>query len=173
MNKIVDIKNEHTVGLKHIYRLECFDKDGNLKWAEENPNLITNVGLDEILDKFYKGSGYTASLHVGLTDASPTIAAGDTMASHAGWAEVTAYSEATREALLLGSVASQSVDNSGNKASFAINGTVTIGGAFITTNNTKGGTTGILIGAAALSQNRAMSNGDTLNVTVTATAASA
>lgn len=162
----------HGAKFKHLYRFECFDKHGKLKWVEEVENLTVNVGLDEILDKFWKGSTYTAAHYVGLKG-SGTIAAGDTMSSHAGWSEITAYSEATREALTLGTVASQSVDNSASVASFSITGSATVAGGFITTNNTKGGTTGILIGAADFSSSRSVVNGDTLNVTATLTASSA
>lgn len=145
-----------------------------LAWRDECDNIIVNTGLDDYLDKFYKGSTYTASHFVGLTDDSPTIAAGDTMSSHVGWVEATGYSESTREALTMGTVSSQSVDNSASKASFSINATDTIGGAFITTDNTKSGTSGTLIGAAALSGgDQAVSDGDTLNVTVTCTMAAA
>ena len=158
----------------HKYVIECFDKNGDLKWKEECHNIVANVGLDDILDKYYKGSTYTAAHYVGLTDGTPTVAAGDTMASHAGWTEITAYSEGTREVLTMGTVSGQSVDNSASKASFSINGTATVGGAFVTTDNTKGGTSGTLVGVAAFSGgDRAVSSGDTLNVTVTATAASA
>ena len=163
------------IALTSIYKFECFDKDGNLKWEDENHNTVVNTGLDDALDKYFKGSAYTAAFYVGLTDGTPTVAAADTMASHAGWVEVTVYDEATRPALTLGSVASQSVDNSASKASFAINAdTTTVGGAFVTTNNTKGGSTGTLYGAAALSAgDKSLDNGDTLQVTVTLTAASA
>jgi hypothetical protein len=66
------------------------------------------------------------------------------------------------------------VDNSASKAQFSINATATIGGAFIVTNSTKGGTTGILYGGGAFTEgNRSVVNGDTLNVTVTLTAAAA
>lgn len=156
----------------HVY--EAYDPQGQLKWREIIPNIVVDVGLDDILDKYFKGSAYTASFFVGLTDGAPvTVAAGDTMASHAGWVEVTAYSEATREALVLGSVASQSVDNSASKASFSINAdTTVIGGGFVTTNSTKGGSTGTLYGAAAFTAaDKSLDNGDTLNVTVTLTAA--
>jgi len=97
------------------------------------------------------------------------------MASHAGWAEVVAYDEATREVLTLGSVATQSVDNSASKASYAINAdTTTVGGAFITTNSTKSGSTGTLYGVGAFTGgDKAVDDGDTLNVTVTLTAATA
>lgn len=137
-------------------------------WADEFRNLVVNTGLDDLLDKRFKGSSYTAADYVGVTDDAPSFAAGDTMASHAGWAEVTAYSQGTRPALTLGSVASQSVDNSASKAAFSINGTTTIGGAFVTTNSTKGGSTGILYGGGALTEgDRSLINGDSLSVQVT------
>lgn len=165
--------NEKTLFENH-YIVECLDSNGNLKWTDEFDNLVTNVGLNDNLDKYLKGSAYTAAFYVGLTDGTPTTAAADTMASHAGWAEVTAYSESVRQTLTLGTVASQSVDNSASKASFSINGTATVGGAFIVTDNTKSGTTGVLYGVGAFTGgDKSVSNGDTLNVTVTCTAASA
>lgn len=160
--------------LKTSYKLEAFDKDGNLKWVDEFDNLVVNEGLDDSLDKHFKASGYTAAWYVGLLDSSPTVAAGDTMASHAGWSEITDYDEATREDLTLGSVSGQSVDNSASKASFSINASVTVGGAFVTTDNTKGASSGTLYGGGALSSgDRSLISGDTLNVTVTLTAAAA
>lgn len=156
---------------RNFYKVECYDKDGNLKWVDGGENIIVNEGLDDILDKYYKGSAYTAAFYVGLTDGTPTVAAGDTMASHAGWVEVTAFSEAVRQTLTLGTVASQSVDNSASKASFSINASATVGGFMLSTNNTKGGSTGVLVGAVAFTGgDKAVDNGDTLNVTVTLTA---
>jgi len=160
--------------LENHYLVECYDSSGKLKWSDEFDNLITTEGLNDNLDKYLKGSAYTAGWYVGLTDGTPTVAAGDTMSSHAGWTEIVAYTEATREVLTLGTVSAGSVNNSASKASYAINGTTTIGGAFICSVSTKSGTTGTLYGVGAFSGgDRAMSSGDTLNVTVTATAASA
>jgi len=163
------------VQFENVYTIECFDKEGNLKWTEEVRNLVVNEGLDDNLDKYLKGSAYTAAFYVGLTDGTPSVAAGDTMASHAGWTEVTAYSEGARQTLTLGSVSSQSVDNSASKAAFSINAdSTTIGGAFVSTNNTKGGTSGTLYGAGAFSGgDKSADSGDTLNVTVTLTASAA
>ena len=152
------------------YRFECFGKDGRLKWVEEVDNTVVNVGLNDLLNKYFKGSSYTAAFYVGLKGTG-SISASDTMSSHAGWSEDTTYSDSTRPALTLGSVASQSVDNSASKASFGINGTSTIYGAFVTTNSTKGGTSGTLYGAADFGASRAVISGDTLNVTITLTAA--
>lgn len=185
--------NSHQgIQLKNTYRFEAYAKPrlldyvvqcfglfgpvrGRLKWADEVSNIVPNGGLDDLLDKYLKGSAYTAAFFVGLTDGTPTTAAGDTMASHAGWAEVTAFTESVRQALTLGSVSGQSVDNSASKATFSINAdSTTIGGAFVATNNTKGGTAGVLYSVAAFNAgDKALDNGDTLNVTVTLTAASA
>lgn len=161
-------------GIHQQYRVECFGPDGQLKWVETIDNIVVNVGLDDILDKYYKGSTYTASHFVGLTDGTPTVAAADTMASHVGWAEVhTEYSEATRPALTLGTVSGQSVDNSASKATYSITGTATVGGAFVTTDSTKNGAGGTLVGVGAFTGgDKAVANLDTLNVTVTLTASS-
>ena len=161
------------LSFRNYYHVECFGPDGKLKWQDRCENLVMDVGLDEYLQRIWKSSAFTASDFIGLTDDTPTIVAGDTMASHAGWVEAQGYTEGTREAFTPGTVAGQSVDNSASKASFSINATDTIGGAFATDNNTKGGTTGILLGAAAFSGgDKAVANLDTLNVTVTSTAAS-
>lgn len=161
------------VGIAGRYEVECFDAEGNLKWRDFVDNLVVDTGLNDMLDKWLKGSTYTAAFYVGLTGATPTVVAGNTMSSHAGWTDDATYSNATRPALTLGTVASKSVDNSASKAVFNINGTATIGGAFVTTSNTKSGTTGTLISAGAFSGgNKSVSNGDTLNVQITYTGSS-
>jgi hypothetical protein len=144
-----------------------------LKFSDHAYNLVVNVGLDDILDKYYKGSGYTAAHYCGITAGTPSFAEGDTMASHAGWTEITAYDEAVRQTITWGTVSSQSLNNSSSKAVYTIssNGT-TIGGGFVVTNSTKGGSTGTLVGGAAFSAgNKTLDDNDTLSVTVTATAA--
>lgn len=162
------------IGRKHLedyFKIEAY-RDGKLLWSEEFDNLVVDVGLNDSLDKHLKGSTYTAAWYVGVVGATPTFAAGDTMGgAHAGWTEQTTYDEATRPVLTLGTVAAKSVDNSASKAVFTISGTVTLGGAFIVTTNNKGGTTGILYGGGAFSQNRALVDNDVLNVTITCTAA--
>jgi hypothetical protein len=159
---------------KGVYKIQCHDKDGNLKWEDEAPNLVVNEGLQDMNAKYFTGTTYTAAWYLGLygSGATNSPAAGDTMASHAGWTEVTAYSQATRPACTFGTptTANPSVaTNSASPASFSINGTTTVGGAFLTSNNTKGGTTGTLYSAADFSApgDRAVVSGDTLSVTYT------
>ena len=157
-----------------VYSIQCHDKDGNLKWEAESKNLVVNTGLQDMNAKYFTGSSYTAAWYLGLygAGASNTPAAGDTMASHAGWTENTTYSNANRPTATFGTptTANPSVaTNSASPAVFNINGTATVGGAFLTTSNTKGGTTGTLYSAADFSApgDRSVVNGDTLTVTYT------
>jgi hypothetical protein len=155
-----------------VFHVKCFDKDGNLKWEESSHNLVVNEGLQLMNDEFFIGSGYTAAWYLGLVDnsPSPSYAAGDTMASHAGWAENEDYSELVRQTCTFAtaSLADPSVvSNSGSPAVFSIDATATIAGAFLTTDDTKGGTTGTLFSASTFQSPGARSvvSGDTLNVT--------
>lgn len=157
---------------KTLYRIECYDKHGNLKWVEEFGNLVVTAGLNLLLDRSFKNIPGDVNWYVGLKGAG-TIAAGDTMASHGGWTEVTAYDEANRPALTLGTISAGSVDNSASKAVFTISGTVTVAGAFSANNNTKGGSTGTLYGAGDFSTPRDVVDNDVLNVQVTLTATAA
>ena len=159
---------------KGVYKIQCHDKDGNLKWEDSAPNLVVNGGLQDMNAKYFTGSSYTAAWYLGLygAAASNNPAAGDTMSSHAGWTEVTDYSQSTRPVCTFGTptTANPSVaTNSASPATFSINATTTVGGAFLTSNNTKGGTTGTLYSAADFSSpgDRSVVSGDTLSVTYT------
>ena len=165
-DKVVDLR------LKNTWEFVCKDSDGNEKWRELKDNLIVTVGLNDLLDKYFKGSSYTAAWYVGLKNTGTALAA-DTMASHSSWSENATYSESVRQTLTLGTPASGSVNNTSNKATFSINGTTTIFGAFLTSNNTKSGTSGILYGVVDFGSSRSVISGDTLEITVTLTAASA
>ena len=167
------METQNGIKLENHYKVECI-RQGKVIWSDEFDNIVVTAGLNDSLDKHLKGSGYTAAWYVGLVSGTPTVAAADTMGSHAGWTEITNYDEATREVLTLGTVSAGSVDNSASVASFAINAGVTVGGAFVTSVSTKGGTTGVLYGAGAFTGgNRALLSGDTLNVTVTCSASAA
>ena len=157
-----------------VFAVKCFDADGNLKWEAAQHNLVVNEGLKDMNDKYFLGSGYTATWYIGLyvPTASNDPAGGDTASSHAGWTEITPYSNATRPqcAFAAATTADPSViSNSSSPASFASNASATVGGAFLISNNTKGGTTGVLFSAAnfAAPGDRAVVSGDTLVVTYT------
>jgi len=163
-----------TASAKGVYTMQCFDKDGNLKWEAECPNLVVNGGLQDMNNKYFLGSSYTATWYIGLygSGASNSPAAGDTMSSHAGWTEVVPYSQATRPACTFATptTANPSVaTNSASPAVYSINATSTVGGAFLVSDNTKSGSTGTLYSASDFTSpgDRSVVSGDTLNVTYT------
>jgi hypothetical protein len=160
------------------YHVECRDKDGNLKWTAESKNLVVNAGL-----RYMAGSALTSvtqitTWYLGLygAAASNTPAAGDTMASHAGWTEIAPYSNATRVAATLATATTANpsvVTNTASPATFNINATATVGGAFLTSSSPKtpnsGYDAGTLFSAADFGSpgDRSVVSGDTLSVTYT------
>ena len=157
----------HIAGLRVMHRPAVIVPD-EPKWQDVIRNLVTTAGKNDMLDKYFAGSAYTAAWYVGLIDNTSwsAVAAGDTMASHSGWVESTAYTEGTREVVAFSAASAASKAASG-PTEFTINATVTIRGAFLASNSTKGGTTGILYSAAAFSGTRALVLNDLLRVTPT------
>jgi hypothetical protein len=168
---IAGTKHTETAKATGRFLMECFDKDGNLKWSAEESNLVVNVGLQYMAGTALTSTAQITSWFIGLygSGATNAPAAGDTMASHAGWTEVTPYS-GTRPAATFAAATNANpsvVTNTASPASFAITSTATVGGAFLTSNSTAGGSTGVLFSAADFQApgDRSVVNGDTLNVT--------
>lgn len=154
------------------FHFQCFDKDGNLKWEDSAKNLVVNTGLQDMNAKYFSGSSYTAAWYIGLVTgpgAGNTYAAGDTLASHAGWTEDTNYSGGNRATATFGTATTADpsvIDNSGSVAVFSITGTTTVAGAFLTTTQSNASTTGLLFSVSNFTGgDRSVINGDTLNVT--------
>ena len=155
------------------YTFECVGPDGGLKWKDEIHNIVATVGKNALLDVFFgtgvQGAGKT-TWFMGLANSSPTVAAGDTMSSHSGWAEKTGYSQSARPQIAFSSASSGSKATS-SAVSFSINATATVGGAFVANNSTKGGTGGTWYSAGAFTVgDKIVTSGDTINVTYTASA---
>lgn len=147
------------------FEVECIGADGRVKWREKTRNTVVTVGKNDLLDKYFKGSAYTAAWKLGLKGTG-AVAAGDTLASHAGWTEQTPYA-GNRPSITFGTTSAGS--NTATAVSYTINATATVAGAFVTDQAT--GTAGILYSAADFAASRSVVSGDTLNVTLTVTVA--
>jgi hypothetical protein len=172
-------------GAKFIgkFEAEIFGKDGNpfsgahpegkgfLKARTEGRNLVTNVGLNHILDVVLHGETPVSPWYVGLKNTGAP-AAGDTMASHSGWTENANYDEVTRQEYEEAAASSQSITNSANKAAFTIDtDSQTIYGAFLVSDSTKSGSGGTLLCVANFASAKACDDNDVLQVTYTISAA--
>jgi hypothetical protein len=151
------------------YLVECWRPgfvDGpcsELVWTEEFDNIVVTQGMNQMLDATLKTGDGSPAWYVGLKDTG-SVVAGDTLASHSGWAEINPYS-GNRPGFTPGTIASGSVDNSGAKASYSINATDDVYGAFLC--DAASGTSGILYGAGDFGAPRSVISGDTLNVQIT------
>jgi hypothetical protein len=140
-------------------------------WERKDPNVVTNVGRNDILDKYWRGSSYTQTVVMGLAG-SGTKAAADTQSSHAGWSEVGGTNAPTytgnRKAVTMGSASSQS--SVSPQQTFAITSTGTVSGLFMNNggSSTKDDTTGVLVSVVNFTGgDEAVNNGDSLLVTYT------
>jgi len=134
-------------------------------------NGVVDVGITNALDVAFNAATQITSWYMGLIDDPATLAAGDTMASHAGWTEITTYDEATRELIAFDAAAAKSVANGTTSADFTQNATDTIHGVFISDASAKGGATGQLWATAAFASALAVTSGDVVKVTYTITGA--
>ena len=148
----------------------AYDIDGSEMWRVEFPNGTTNAGITNNLSVYLGGGTQSTTWYLGLIDNAgfSTLAAADTMASHAGWTEATTYTEATRPTWTPGAAAGQSITNP-TEVTFSINGTVTLAGAFIVSNNTKSGTSGTLWAHGQFSSLQSLVNGQSFKLSYTCT----
>ena len=151
-----------------VYWVTCIGPDGQVKWSDDFHNLVVNEGLQDMNNKYFRSTGYTTVLYLGLVSGatSPTYAAADTLASHAGWTESTAYT-GSRKSATFGVTATSAdpsvITNGASPSSFSMNATATIAGAFLCTSTDN---SGVLFSAGSFTGgNKSVDSGDTLNVT--------
>jgi len=162
------MQQNENVGLEltNIWTVTCLDAQGNKKWSETKKNIIVTEGLNHILDTQFHAGTQVTTWYIGLKGTGTPVG-GDTLGSHSSWSEITDYSGSRKE-WTEGAASSGSMTNA-SSVDFSITGSATVAGAFLasTTDNT-----GVLYGVVDFSSSRSVLSGDTLQVTVTVTAAS-
>jgi hypothetical protein len=166
-----------SVGAGGVFTVTCVSKDGLTKWTESFHNLVVNDGLVFMNGANFLATGYTAAWYLGLVEgpgSGNTYAAGDSLATHAGWTELvpgTAYTGNRQDVVFNGSsptVANPSVvSNSSSPSVFPmlVNGT-SVAGALLAT--VSSGTSGTLFSVGNFTGgDKSVDAGDTLNVTYT------
>lgn len=176
------------MGVEGHYHVVCRDKEGNVKWEEQFPNLVVAVGKQLMLDTLLKGSSYSVvGPYLGLTNASLTPAATDTMTTLVGggkeFINYTVGGSAVRGTAVFGSATSTGSTPSNVTTSTASAITYTITGAggtvygcFLVTGpsaaSTQSSTAGTLYSEGNFSVAKVTTAGDTVSVTYSTTATS-
>ena len=178
------------LGVHGHYHVVCRDKDGNLKWEEEFPNLVVAAGKQLMLDTLLRTSGTytTVGPFLGLTKVSLTPAATDTMTTlvTTNAAEFTNYTvggSAVRGTAVFAASTSSGTTPSNVTTSAATSITYTITGAggtvygcFLVTGtgavSTLSSTAGTLYSEGNFSVAKTTTAGDTVSVTYSTSATS-
>jgi hypothetical protein len=180
-------KANETVGIEGVYKVECRDKDGNLKWEDSVPNLVVAVGKQLLLDTLLKGSSYSVTgPFLGLTSASLTPAATDTMATIVPSSEFINYTvggsairgtAAFASATSTGTTPTNVTTSTATAITYTITGAGgTVYGCFLVTgtgaSSAQGNTGGTLYSVGNFATAKITTAGDTVSVTYSATATS-
>ena len=183
-----NVSDHETVGIEGVYKVECRDAAGNLKWEESFPNLVNAVGKELLLDTLLRTSGSytTVGPFLGLIDGTGlTFAAADTMTSHT-WTEFVNYTvggspvrgtASFSAATSTGSTPTNVTTCAASPITYTITGAGgTVGGCFLVTgsgaSSTQSNTSGVLYSAGAFATAKITTAGDTVSVTYSTTATS-
>lgn len=134
-------------------------------WREEYKNAITAPAMNDLLSTQFLAGTQKPNWYFGLVDNAgfTSFNSADTMGSHAGWAESVAYGAANRVAWTPGSPSGGIIIN-GTPQTVTMSGSATIHGAFITSDNTKSGTSGILWATGAFAANQVLTTSQVLSL---------
>lgn len=161
------------VYLGGVFEHEVIRNGQSLGVMRDN-NIVVNEGLNSVLNVVFNSATQITTWYVGIFKGNYTPLATDTAANiTANATEATEYDEANRQTYVESTSTAQSLTNSANKATFTINASITVYGAFLVSSNVISGTSGTLMSASRFSASRAVVDNDQLLVTYTFSAADA
>jgi hypothetical protein len=147
------------------YKFEHY-RNGELIGEEIVDNIIPDEGITYLLNAGLNAGSQLSSWFVGIYEGNYTPVAEDTAATFPGSSTeiTTAYSEATRVALVPDDIEEGLWSNAGTPAEFTFTAPKTVRGGFISSSGTKGGVTGVLLSAVKAGTARDVIVGDVLKV---------
>ena len=147
------------------FHCRLLDPCGRVADEWDVANAAVYAGLNYMQGAAFKSTAQLATWYIGLIDNAgfSTVVPGDTMASHAGWAEFTAYSQATRPAWTPGTPASGVLASSAATV-FTITSPGVLKGMFLASDSAKSGTAGTLWATALETSTRNVAAAQALQV---------
>lgn len=151
-------------------------RDGKIIDTWKEPNIVTNEGLNYILDSALSSGAVISSWYIGVFKNNYTPVATDVASTFAGSGVasevITQLTNTTRPIWNDAGAVTQTITNSASPAVFTFDGTASVYGAFLASSSVLGGLTGTLAAASKFSAVRNMIATDILNVTYTLSASS-
>ena len=146
-----------------------------IHFCNQGPNTFTTEGMARIINIVFRAQTTESAIYCGIFKSNVTPAVGDTAAAKLGAAgtygecqDADYDSPATNKpAYTIVSTSTASCTNAASPASFTMNASITIYGAFLSTAAAKTATSGTLFCAKAFSSSRAVIADDVLAVTYT------
>lgn len=168
-------KHQRESGLNfhgHVYT-DHFRDGKLLHHCDQGGNTFTTEGMARILNIVFRAQTTESAIYVGIFKSNVTPAVGDTAAAKLGAAgtygecqDADYDSPATNKpAYTIASTSTASCTNAASAASFTMNASITVYGAFLSTAAAKTANTGTLFCAKAFSSSRAVIADDVLSVT--------
>lgn len=168
----VEVQRLRTGGVFHVQQV----RGGKIIDEWDSKNIVVNQGLNYLLSTGFQAQAAQTAWYVGIFSGNYTPLATDTGATIAGNStESAAYTSTTRPIWTppAAVTTTQELDNGSSKATFTMNASATIYGAFLCSSNVISGTSGVLFAASQFAASRSVVANDQLLVTYAISAASA
>lgn len=152
-----------TVVVGGVFTWERLSPDGEVVASGSFPNGITTAALNDVLEVYFRSGSQKASWYAGLISGTSysALSAADTMSSHSGWTEATAYSNSTRPQWSP-AAASGGITLNSSAFSYTFTAEATVKGFFVVSNSTKSGTTGTLLATGLFDSDQTFQSGEIL-----------
>jgi hypothetical protein len=161
------------------WNFECYDKDGNLKWAElDRPNIITDEGLNAWLNIMFHGATQITDWYIFPVETDTTAETTMTYAVPV-FTEWDGYSELTRQVFTAAESTAKSITNSASKAVYTSEEAKTLYGGALVGGGTAADTISDVLGGGTLfcyskfSAGKPVENTDTFKIYCTINIANA
>ena len=148
-----------------LYWIESVSPAGVITREGPLHNLVPYEGLNHMLNVVLKGATAVSTWYIGLYEGDYTPTPSVTAATLGGLAtECTAYTPATRVEFQEGTVVNGSVDNAAALAEFTFTADKTVRGSFISSAQSKGSGSGVLLSVVRFPSPRVQVNGSVLRI---------
>lgn len=155
---------DNVLGVGGSFAASCWE-NGRLLWQENAKNGVTAAALLDLLGVMFRGGTQAGGWYMAPITLVSDVSSADTIASHAGWTEVTsAYDEATRPAWSPPAPSGGKLKNT-TTTEFTFNASTVCDGLMLASHSVKGNAdTGVLWCTGKFSSPRTFAAGQQLRI---------